>query len=559
MKKHKPITKSSKKKQADKKINIFENNQLIYILLAIAVLFVFFIRIRLLSFPFERDEGEYAYMGKLILDGHVPYTFAYNMKLPGTYFMYALFMMFFGKSIVGVHLGVAIMTSVSMCLLFLIAKRFVSGIGAVIASASFGILGISYFLLAQAAHATHFVVFFALSGIFLTFKIYDSEKNKILKYFFSGVLFSLAFISKQSGIFFVFFGALIIIFKEFDVKHILKLIRNLSIYSAGFISTLLLMLVCFYFFGDFDKFWFWTVKYLSAYGEQVPMSQVPETFKIGISSITSGYSISGYIALWFMALIGILFIFINKVSKQNKFLTFSFILLSFLTVVPGFYFRNHYFISLLPAFGLLVAIFFEFFNNIFINKFKIPNLIIISFFVFIFIAGKGVSANKDYLFKKDTKILCKQIYGSNPFVESIAIADFLKKNTKQDDKIAVLGSEPQICFYADRYSATGYIYTYSLVEIHSYALAMQKEMIKEIERNKPKYFLFINVGMSWLSRPNSEQLIFKWSNEYITKYYKIVGLVDILPNAISPLISGVQLNSYVPQSKELVYIFEKNK
>jgi len=559
MKKQKPITRSSKKNQIDKKINIFENKQLIYILLAIAVLFVFYIRMRLLSFPFERDEGEYAYMGKLILDGHLPYTLAYNMKFPGTYFMYALFMMLFGKSIVGVHLGVAVMTSVSMLLLFLIAKRFVSGIGAVIASATFGIVGTSSFLLAQAAHATHFVVFFALLGTFMTFKIYDTENKRILKYFFSGVFFSLAFISKQSGVFFVIFGAFVIILKEIDFKHITKLLRSLSIFSAGFISAFLLMLACFYFFGDFDKFWFWTVKYLSKYGGQVPISQAYGSFKIGISSITAGYSTFGYIALWVIALIGIVLIFVKKVSKQNMFLTFSFVLLSFLTVVPGFYFRNHYFITLLPAFGLLVALFFEFFNNVFINKFKMPNLIFISVLVYIVIIGKGISANKDYLFIKDTKTLCKQVYGINPFVESIAIADFLKQNTTKDDKIAVLGSEPQICFYADRYSATGYIYTYNLVEVHSYALSMQKEMIKEIERNKPKYFLFINVSLSWLTRPKSEKLIFKWANEYITKYYKIAGLVDVFPNIISPIISGEQLNTYVPQSKELVYIFERIK
>ena len=43
------------------------------------------IRIRLLGIPLERDEGEYAYAGQLMLQGIAPYKLAYNMKFPGTY------------------------------------------------------------------------------------------------------------------------------------------------------------------------------------------------------------------------------------------------------------------------------------------------------------------------------------------------------------------------------------------------------------------------------------------------------------------------------------------
>ena len=41
-------------------------------------------RLQLLNFPLERDEGEYAYAGQLILQGIPPYELAYNMKFPGT-------------------------------------------------------------------------------------------------------------------------------------------------------------------------------------------------------------------------------------------------------------------------------------------------------------------------------------------------------------------------------------------------------------------------------------------------------------------------------------------
>jgi hypothetical protein len=41
--------------------------------LTLLLVLVGLVRLRLLATPFERDEGEYAYMGRLILDGGLPY------------------------------------------------------------------------------------------------------------------------------------------------------------------------------------------------------------------------------------------------------------------------------------------------------------------------------------------------------------------------------------------------------------------------------------------------------------------------------------------------------
>ena len=52
-----------------------------WIFLAVIVFgLVIAIRIRLLGIPLERDEGEYAYAGQLMLQGIPPYKLAYNMK-----------------------------------------------------------------------------------------------------------------------------------------------------------------------------------------------------------------------------------------------------------------------------------------------------------------------------------------------------------------------------------------------------------------------------------------------------------------------------------------------
>jgi len=98
------------------------------------------IRIRLLGIPLERDEGEYAYAGQLMLQGIPPYKLAYNMKFPGTYAAYAVMMSIFGQTIFGIHLGLLLVNSAAVALIFLLGRRLMdstAGIAAAIVLAIF--------------------------------------------------------------------------------------------------------------------------------------------------------------------------------------------------------------------------------------------------------------------------------------------------------------------------------------------------------------------------------------------------------------------------------------
>src|SRR3984957_20426616 len=87
-------------------------------LMVAVLLFVAMALLRLLNYPLERDEGEYAYAGQLILQGIPPYELAYNMKFPGTYAAYALIMALFGQTTAGIHFGLACMTTLTAIMLY---------------------------------------------------------------------------------------------------------------------------------------------------------------------------------------------------------------------------------------------------------------------------------------------------------------------------------------------------------------------------------------------------------------------------------------------------------
>src|SRR5881398_3270060 len=96
------------------------------LLLGATLIVVLAARIRLLGLPLERDEGEYAYTGQLLLQGIPPYKLAYSMKFPGTAASYALLMSIFGDTTTGIHLGLIVINLVTVGLIFFLGRYLLS-------------------------------------------------------------------------------------------------------------------------------------------------------------------------------------------------------------------------------------------------------------------------------------------------------------------------------------------------------------------------------------------------------------------------------------------------
>ena len=83
------------------------------------------------------------------------------------------------------------------------------------------------------------------------------------------------------------------------------------------------------------------------------------------------------------------------------------------------------------------------------------------------VLGLPVLMQKEFFFTLPVIKATRLIYGLNPFAESLEIAKYIREHSQKNDKVAVLGSEPQIYFYSDRKSATRHLYMYPLGEQHS--------------------------------------------------------------------------------------------
>jgi hypothetical protein len=176
--------------------------------------------------------------------------------------------------------------------------------------------------------------------------------------------------------------------------------------------------------------------------------------------------------------------------------------------------------------------------------------------ILIVAVGFALFAERSFLFSLTPLQASRDTYGSNPFPEAIEIARYLKEHSSPSDRIAVIGSEPEIYFYADRLSATGYLYMYGLTEKHANAVRMQREMIREIERAKPLFVVLVNVRASWLVRTSAIDAVLDWCEQYVDKGYDQVGIADIgIDETHYEWGSGAK--TYRPASDSFITIFKK--
>src|SRR5262245_50869076 len=113
---------------------------------------VAWVRLRIADVPLERDEGEYAYAGQLILNGIAPYKLAYNMKFPGTYYAYSLILAFFGETAWGIHVGLLVLNGATVLVLFIMGRRLLGLFPAAIAAIAFAVFSLDRWVLGPFAH-----------------------------------------------------------------------------------------------------------------------------------------------------------------------------------------------------------------------------------------------------------------------------------------------------------------------------------------------------------------------------------------------------------------------
>ncbi len=491
--------------------------------LAGSILLVALLRAAHLGFPLERDEGEFGYVAQQLLHGVPIYESAYTQKLPGTYLVYALCIALFGQSAVGIHLGLLLVNAAMMGLIYLVVRATHDRPSAWLASTVFGLVGTSPLLNGFAFHATFLVGLCALGGAWLLLRA--RRGGSALAYASSGLCFGLAALMKQPGIFFVP-AMLVLMFLDHRAagsRDVRAFLVRIALFTGAAAAPLLATAGYYVAIGRFGLFWFWVVEFAGRFSAQVTPRQAFENF-----AVNGNRAVSGFEMVWALAAAGVVAAWLDGARRPAGRFHLLFAAASLATILPGLYFTVHYFIGLLPAVAMLVGVLAGSLAGAGRRQGYRRAAAVAVWLVAVAGVTGGLAGFGDYYLKSvPDDVMSRRVYPGNPFPESVEIGAYLRRHTGAGDRIAVLGSETQILFYARRRSASRFVNTYYLTANHPRNRAMQQEMIHDIERVKPLYVVAVTAPTSWLWRPDSPSDIVGWWDRYSKAWYEPEALCEL--------------------------------
>jgi hypothetical protein len=509
-----------------------------------------FVRVRLLSMPLERDEGEFAYAGQLLLQGVPPYSLALNIKLPGTNDTYAAMMAAFGQTATGIHFGFLMVNLGTLSLLFYLARRMLPWAGVLVCCATYVLISLSPAVLGLEGHATHLVVFAALGG--WCWLVRARENGRAAEVFLAGLFFGIAFLCKQPGLFFGLMGLTILVRDAILDKSAAWLLRllKLALFSLGLILPLALTCLSVWRAGTFDRFWFWTFTFARVHGQMMPcaysLHRLCAFFSNGAERWFFIVGSAGLVSLWMKP----------DLADRRFILTICYFF-SWCAVATGLYFMRHYFLLLLPVtsllLGLLVASLAELPYTV-----RLRRLSVVAPALFVGAIAWVTWENRAVWFEMPPDTACMSIYAGDPFVECARVAQYIREHSSPNDRIEVVGSEPEVYFYAQRRSVSGYIYMYDLVAEQPYASAMQKEFIHDVESARPEFLVLVNNGTSWTTWPNGDRTIFYWTRQYPPQFYDLAGIVAMYPS-YTEYLWGKEADPANVKTSSAIYLFQRKR
>jgi 4-amino-4-deoxy-L-arabinose transferase-like glycosyltransferase len=521
--------------------------------LILIILLVTVIRINLIQVPFERDEGAYIYFGQMILEGQTPYIDFLEDKPPGLFYSYAAIVAIFGYGLANLHGAFLLINIISLYLLFLIVKRMYGSIPALASSIAFAGLSVSHQVSGFTCLSEHLIIFFVAIALYLLLK--NRTELPWWRYLLAGLSLGMTVWIKQSGIFFLAWGFLFLLSNGYI--PLIRRWRTTLWYSIGFLSLSAFFLLLMVAIGAFSQFWYsvFELPRLFVASKFLPYDDTVEFLHNGWDLFRE----TPVAIIFFMT--GIIVSTFNKKFWHEKYFLILFSLFSFAALMPGFTFYGHYWLQVVPAMvigaGAGVAILPRYLNLFLKGRERTGYLVVLM----IFVLGTALSevSKIDYYFGNDTTRVLRTTYGLNPFPSIKRLGEFLRNRTSPNEKIVILGSEPEILVYSRCRNATRHAFVTHLVNgDNPMARQWTQEFIRDAENAHVRYIVFVNNGLSWYSYDNKMQDLLYWAIPYLQRYYEPFALAEVFPDEDHPRLRWYsELGNYTPRTKLWTAVYRR--
>ncbi len=308
------------------------------------------------------DESTYILMGQSVLDGHLPYTELWDLKPPGAFLMYAVFIILLGKSIVSIRIAGALCVASTSFFTYLVGNRLWNNCVGILAGTLCVLL--SSLLPSGQSTMTEHVALVTLVGA-LTLLVSQRTTPRIL--FFAGVLMAIASMIRLNLAYVtVIIGCFSLL--ENKPRSSYDFLKRGIAYAAGIFIVIGLISLPYIVTGHQQLLWnSMILAPLSYANSQLSILEIFRThirfIRKSISNIQESlFGIS--VLIWIGGLAGILLSVVqwknaSREKQRGLVLLYLFLVGTGISIVKGGAAYSHYLIQLVPFIALPAAAFLD--------------------------------------------------------------------------------------------------------------------------------------------------------------------------------------------------------
>ncbi len=412
---------------------------------------VFIIKADSLFSPIGKDSGAFAYSANYWLSGKMLYKDThFDVKLPGIYFINAIGLILFGKSVLAIHLIDTIWIFLATVSIYFLGLKVFDLFTAGFMSLLLAIFASLPSLVRDGNHPSLYLVLPSTLAILFLINFLKNKKTRYL--FASGFFWGSAFLIKQPALFEAMaIGVYIVLIAVIDREKPKTILKNILIFSISFLFPLAIVSSYLYIHGAFGEMIY--SSFVFPFNMSVDGRNILEN-KVGMERLVDIFTHE-------LKKLSQLFVFsiILIVLKPKKLDRINYLFMFWFTgslfgALSGGISSGHYFAQVVPSMCTVIGIgIYRLHSSSLILKddkkmLRTAVLSVILFCMFNSTLRAEVARFRDGFLG----------HFSNPreSTKEELLATFLKNNTNPGDYVYGHGSHSylRICFIAERYFST---------------------------------------------------------------------------------------------------------
>ena len=477
--------------------------------------------------PFERDEGEYAYIAQRWLAGDVPYRDAFDQKPPGVFVFYAAAMTLGGETPAAVRWGAQLATIAALGALIWIGARLFSPAVGVAAAFAGALLSADPAWLGNAVN-TEQVALVPISFGALCALVAGTQRRRAFS-LAVGVLGGMALLLKPVT-------APIVAFEIATAACLARRPLAHGIAAAcGIVAVLAPVALYFAVNGAARAFFDAVVWNNLAYAGETKLAAYPRYFAAQFGptlrplGLVYGAALAAPLALLGAARP-------EAGTRRRLAWVAAWFAASLPAIAMGGYFRQHYFVLALPPLALLAGVGLDALGRLAFGAHPIAR--VFAPVAALLLVATGVATSWWYFGPARPEARLHRIYGSNPFPEAPALGAWLAAHSTPEERIFIYGSEPQLLFYAGRKSASRYVFVYPLTMPLPAAAARQSEALGEFDFAPPRFVVGVFVRTSLLEEPGTPPALKRGLRDRLERDYQIAAVLPFAADRSVRILEG---------------------